>query len=240
MDPQKQEIIERLQELYKSIPESLQKAIMSSDYQRKLIDIARENKLNIEQLGTLELVTTFVMLGATSPNNYMSELQEKLGIGDKTVLEKIVDQVNTQIFAAIREELQEINELDNDATDEPEAVKFTEAEMAEGGFTQQESETLKKSGIEIEPPKSVSQASPAQTASAPTSPLQSRANILNGIENPTSGKPSFVKEQLSGTFSLPKKETTYTPVAPSAIPNPPTPKPASNEAPVKDPYREAV
>ncbi len=228
MQPTQDEIIQTLKDLYANVPESLQKAIMSSDYQRKLVEIGKKNNLTISQLGDLELITTFVMLGATSPNNYQHELEEKLGITDTVVVGKIVDEVNTDIFAVIREELKEINDVgeEDDQTENNEVSSI-------------ESDTLKKSGIEIEAPK-VTPVSAPVTISSKSSPLQSRANILNGIENPTSGKPSFVKEQLSGTFSLPKKETTYTPVAPSAIPNPPTPKPASNEAPVKDPYREAV
>jgi len=228
MQPTQDEIIQTLKDLYENVPESLQKAIMSSDYQRKLVEIGKKNNLTISQLGDLELITTFVMLGATSPNNYQHELDEKLGITDTVVVGKTVDEVNTDIFAVIREELKEINDVgeEDDQTENNEVSSI-------------ESDTLKKSGIEIEAPK-VTPVSAPVTISSKSSPLQSRANILNGIENPTSGKPSFVKEQLSGTFSLPKKETTYTPVAPSAIPNPPTPKPASNEAPVKDPYREAV
>ena len=228
MQPTQDEIIQTLKDLYENVPESLQKAIMSSDYQRKLVEIGKKNNLTISQLGDLELITTFVMLGATSPNNYQHELEEKLGITDTVVVGKTVDEVNTDIFAVIREELKEINDVgeEDDQTENNEVSSI-------------ESDTLKKSGIEIEAPK-VTPVSAPVTISSKSSPLQSRANILNGIENPTSGKPSFVKEQLSGTFSLPKKETTYTPVAPSAIPNPPTPKPASNEAPVKDPYREAV
>lgn len=237
MQPTQDEIIQTLKDLYANVPESLQKAIMSSDYQRKLVEIGKKNNLTISQLGDLELITTFVMLGATSPNSYQHELEEKLGITDTVVVGKIVDEVNTDIFAVIREELKEINDVgeEDDQTENNEVSSI-------------ESDTLKKSGIEIETPK-VTPVSAPVTISSKSSPLQSRANILNGIENPTSGKPSFVKEQLSGTFSLPKKETTYTPVVPSAIPNPPiqtaqngtvTPKSASSDAPVKDPYREIV
>lgn len=219
-----------LKERFDALPKTVQESILSSEYQNTLVEISKKYQMTVGQLAVLEQETTLVMMGLTGPDEFRNQLVQQLGI-DQNKCDQVIADINERVFKKIRDLLKLMNTPEGESPD----------------LADIDAETLKNSGIEIEN-------TPAKTdAAAPTtpaaSPLQSRANILNGIENPTSGKPSFVKEQLSGTFSLPKKETTYTPFAPSAIPNPPiqpaqngtvTPKSASSDAPVKDPYREIV
>lgn len=278
-----QEIIQKIQDLYASVPGALQKAIVSSDYQNKIVDIGKNNKLTVAQLGDLELVTTFVMLGATSPNNYKSEIAEKLGIQDEAVVDKIVDDVNAQIFSTIRDELKEINTPPEGEAEDDDSETFwhhSEEEMNAAGFqannTAQTNTTstqtvsakdqaeLEKSGIEIEKTRPTSEeyvkATVLPNSGLPASGLQTRENILNGIEHPTESKTSFIVKQFSGVYTMPTKETTYIPkpvapaqtgatgkaAGPAPIPAPKAPLTdlptnTAGEPPAKiDPYREII
>ncbi len=114
----KEKVMQRIKEAYEILPEDIQKAIMDSSYQETLTDIAKNNKLTYEQLGSLEMQTTMVMLGLTHPNSFRHDLGEDLEIKDQELLKKIVEEVNERIFKNIRESLQAIHEVNESDTDD--------------------------------------------------------------------------------------------------------------------------
>ena len=63
---------------FELLPEDLQNLIKSSEYQEKLFNIAKKYKWTYEQLGTLELETTMVLLGMTHPEKYADDLAKEL------------------------------------------------------------------------------------------------------------------------------------------------------------------
>ena len=105
MDENTQKLIK---ERFDALPEGVQKVILSSDYQSSLIKIGQEHNLNVEQMGTLELETTMVMMALTPLNNFESELTRELNI-DKEKGLQIVKEINEKVFLKIRELLKLMN-----------------------------------------------------------------------------------------------------------------------------------
>ena len=98
------------------LPEELQKVIMGSNYQQQLFDIAKANKMTFEELGTLELETTMVLLGMTRPEEYRDELQVELKKND-TEIDSLVKDVNEKVFGPVRGALERVFAAKKDPAD---------------------------------------------------------------------------------------------------------------------------
>jgi hypothetical protein len=226
------------------LPQELQQVIQSSEYQEKLFQIAKKNQWTYEQLGTLELETTMVLLGMTNPNNYQKALAEELG-KKPAELTTIVADIKTQVFDPIRTSLMKLYTEESGTAATPSAP----APMVEQKTVpQNEATVLEKSGITIEESK------PQKTEV----PSVSRGDVLGGIENPpksaskvlnqvspgsavpkapyagaASGS-GIVVSKLSATVAIPPKATDYSiPKMGSATPPPKAP-------PQSDPYKEPL
>jgi len=94
-----------------NLPQSVRDAISLSDWQGSLLEIARENKLNIEQSGILEDITIKTMKNEISYSDYPSKISSELGL-DKERASKIVSSVAEKIFDKIRTLMREQEESD--------------------------------------------------------------------------------------------------------------------------------
>ena len=94
---------------FQLLPEQLQNVIKGSDYQKKLMQISKDHGLTFDQLSTLELETTMVLIGMTRPEEYRDELQTELKKNDDEV-NPIVEAVNEQVFGQIRTALAHLYE----------------------------------------------------------------------------------------------------------------------------------
>lgn len=99
---------EQLLEIYDKLPKDLKDAIFSVDSAEIIQAIGKKYNLPIDKTGELADETGLVMLGLTHPNNYISNLTQRLNT-DKETAKKIADEINTQIFAKIRESLKKIH-----------------------------------------------------------------------------------------------------------------------------------
>lgn len=88
---------------FESLPKEVQEAIAKSGWKEKLYEIAPKYKLNIEQMGILEDITTKVMLNIINPDKYEVELASKIIIPREDI-SGLVKDVNEGIFQKIREE----------------------------------------------------------------------------------------------------------------------------------------
>ena len=86
------------------IPADIKAAIVSIDYKTKLQEITRRQKLLIDQAGRLETETTLVLLGLEKLGDYVSNLQNELGLPIMRAKEVSLD-VSENIFKPIRESL---------------------------------------------------------------------------------------------------------------------------------------
>jgi hypothetical protein len=99
---------QQLREIYLKLPKDLQDAIFSVDSAERIQSIGKKYNLAIDKTGELADETGLVMLGLTHPNNFISNLAQRLKI-DKESARKIGEEINNQIFAEIRESLKKVH-----------------------------------------------------------------------------------------------------------------------------------
>jgi len=107
---------EQLIEFYKKLPKDLQEAILSVNTSSIIQNIGKKYILSIDKIGELADETGMVMVGITHPHNYISNLAQRLSV-DKETARKIAEEINTQIFAKVRESLKKIHGI-SPATEE--------------------------------------------------------------------------------------------------------------------------
>ena len=91
-----------------SLPADVRAAIVSVDYETKLQEITRRQKLLIDQAGKLEMETTLVMIGLEPLSDYIANLERELGLSEERAREVAVD-VSDNIFKPIRASLQTLD-----------------------------------------------------------------------------------------------------------------------------------
>lgn len=99
------DIDQKLDEKFKKLAPEVQQAVISSNYQAKLYSISRENNLTTAQLGTLEQVTTQVILGEIPPEKFEAVLKVSLDLSEDKirilaleVSEQILKDLNTRVI----------------------------------------------------------------------------------------------------------------------------------------------
>lgn len=85
-----------------SLPKEVQEAISYSGWKERMYDIAKKFKLNIEQTGLLEEITTKVILNTIHTDQYENEIRSKIDLGDDKIKE-MVTELNENIFKNIKE-----------------------------------------------------------------------------------------------------------------------------------------
>lgn len=231
---------------YELLPDELKSLITDDNFRVKLFEIAKEQKLNFEQLGILEIEVSMVILGMTPPKDFRDELQIQLKKNDVEI-DALVAKINTQVFTPIRASLEKLYEGHKEPADYMEgeggkesapAIPATQTPTApnapkievknDSKLSDTEKNVLGKAGV-------VLSETPAQPAKTPQAPMSSRTNILAGIENPSSLKNIVAEKLNSSTPVIPtNKSTDYSiPKASSTTPSAPT-------APKSDPYREPL
>jgi hypothetical protein len=96
-----------LEEKYKSLPADIQLGMSSPDVPRKILKIADEHELFIEQADELSDEVSYVMLGLTPPKYFVKTISERLKIDEKRAIE-ITQDINKEIFDGLRESLKKI------------------------------------------------------------------------------------------------------------------------------------
>lgn len=97
----------KLEDRFNSLPKEIQAIINESNYQITLYNIAKMYGLEVEQIGTLEEITTKVMLGIIHPDKLEQELSSKILI-EKEFISSITKDVNEKILKPIIETLRKI------------------------------------------------------------------------------------------------------------------------------------
>jgi len=95
---------EKLDERFRQLPEEIQNAIISSNYHEVLYGIAELQKLTVEQITTLEKLTTNTILGIIPPNKFEDSVQAELKLASERT-KIIVNNINEQILKKIRKEV---------------------------------------------------------------------------------------------------------------------------------------
>lgn len=99
---------------FNALPQNVQEAISLSGWQESLLEIAKENKLNIEQSGILEDITIKTMRNEISHNDFSSKISSAIGL-DSDIASKIESSVAEKIFDEIRNIMRELEEETSDS-----------------------------------------------------------------------------------------------------------------------------
>ncbi len=100
----KNEILNRYQEL----PEDLQRALVSPNYSDIMTEIGKKFELPIDKVGELADETGLVMLGLTSPSDYVKNLTARLSVPQEKA-RAIAEEINQKVFQPVRESLKKIH-----------------------------------------------------------------------------------------------------------------------------------
>src|SRR3989344_640046 len=112
MDETEQLIFEQ----FKQLPQDVQDAITSNRVREQIKAIGEKHQLHIDQIGSLETETTFIMIGLEPAKDYIRNIARELRL-DGATAQKIAVDVNEQIFRPVRESLKKIHEIaDTDST----------------------------------------------------------------------------------------------------------------------------
>ncbi len=130
-------IVQKLDVRFLKLPKEIREVVEKSNYQSALYAIAQAHKLSVTQMGVLDNVTTDLIIGTIHPDQFKDALTKSLSLPEEETV-KLVDEVNTQVFKKIRQELVSISSSN----------KTGESEKAE---LDNDMDTLKSHGIEILP-----------------------------------------------------------------------------------------
>jgi hypothetical protein len=100
---------EDLKKQFDRLPAEIQRAILDTNLSEKLQQITKNNKLMIDQAGSLQIETILVLLGLQPLNNYINNVKENVGLSDEQA-KSVAKSVDELIFVNIRESLKKINE----------------------------------------------------------------------------------------------------------------------------------
>ncbi|OHA13669.1 MAG: hypothetical protein A2909_02040 [Candidatus Tagabacteria bacterium RIFCSPLOWO2_01_FULL_39_11] len=112
----KQQLLER----YQKLPEDLKEAIFSVETTEIIQKISKKYGLLIDKMGELASETGLVMLGATPPREFISNLSRRLEV-DRGKAAEIAKDINDGIFSKVRENLKKIHGI----AEEPESEEKT-------------------------------------------------------------------------------------------------------------------
>lgn len=249
---------------FELLPDDLKKLMTSDDYQKSLFEVAKANKLTFEELSTLEIDTSMVILGMTPPNEYRDELKKDLKLED-TAVDSLVAMLNEKIFNPIRASLERVYSAKRDPADflpdpeetEPAQTPSTPAVQNITGITPKPVTPPVSTPTPVAPAPIAPKPAPVLStqeksmlektgvvisetpAPVKDAPLGSRTDILQGIENPTKTAPTnLVADKLKAAAPVmaPTKTTDYTIAKPSTPTTQATPPVKSSV----DPYREPI
>lgn len=172
------------------IPNEVKEAILSVDYDKKLQEITKNQKLLIDQAAKLAIETSLVLIGLVPITDYVANLEKNLELSSEKA-ESIAAEVNEKIFKNIRKHLEEMDEkmLIDDSMIPPDGV---------GGISSTNNRFLKKG-----------EEAPRFTNS--NEMALNRDQILNEIENPLATD----KRVGAIDFTTPKVAPSKLPAAPS-------------------------
>ncbi len=108
---------EQIEERFAELPEVVQNALASSETGEMLRRIGTRHNLHIDQMGTLNDVTVFVILNIIPRASYMSTLVDELHITEEQA-RTIVEDVNREILTPINTALKQTTASQNDQEEE--------------------------------------------------------------------------------------------------------------------------
>jgi hypothetical protein len=220
---------EQLDKMFERLPNDIQEAVTSDGTIACLKEIEKEHHLKREQVKELSAEIGMLMLGASSPQQFIPNIEKSAGISNETA-KLIASKVNEKIFRPVKESLKNLHVLDKNSSEvgvsEPISLKKDDEKKEE-----KKPEILKKE---------------YETKELPKMPDLYREPILKDVVAPTAAEKTEEKKIVPTTTEV-KKDFPF--VIPKKSPEPQ--KEAVKEPEIQkditkdpekpaDPYRETV
>ncbi|MCX6735686.1 MAG: hypothetical protein NTZ13_01225 [Candidatus Parcubacteria bacterium] len=103
---------EQLDTMFYELPDDVKEAMTSVDTVQVLNEIKEKHKLHIDQIGQLSAEIALVMIGASSPQRFISKMESSMNISEETA-KNIASEVNEKVFQVVRNTLKNIQEEEN-------------------------------------------------------------------------------------------------------------------------------
>ncbi len=101
---------EQLKTLLQDLPEDVREAISSVEISDIITDFRKKYNLHIDQTGELSNEILLLTIGATPPQKFVSNLENRMRIPRETATQ-ITTEVNEKIFRPVRESLMQIHKM---------------------------------------------------------------------------------------------------------------------------------
>lgn len=240
MDPDTQKII---QDQIKQLPNDVRAAIISVDYQAKLQEITKRQRLLIDQGGKLEMETTLVMIGLEPLTDFTGNIQRELNVDIARAKEIALD-VSENIFKPIRNSLYKMNQGEESAVEVSDSAA-SETEPPATKFTNTSEINLNRDQIlrEIENPETIEggdrgitfpEMPPTSTTTLEVRPSQEVKTVPGEELKDISNETDIVKAKLTGPTVVSQKIVEAKPE--TKLPEVTKKRPSSGT----DPYRESI
>jgi hypothetical protein len=136
----------QLDKMFAELPDDVKEAMTSVDTVDILKEIQEKYHFHLDQIGDLSAEVGMLMLGATHPQRFISNVEKALGVSKETATE-IATTVNEKIFKKVRHSLMELHQMAPTDTKKP--------ATAEGyGTAKEETVTFEQKTPEAKPPAS--------------------------------------------------------------------------------------
>ena len=109
---------EQLDTMFSELPDDVKDAMTSVDTVEILNEIKEKYKLHIDQVGQLSAEVSLAMIGAASPQRFVSNLEALMGITKETA-EAITKDVNEKIFQVVRNTLENLRREEEKGEEKP-------------------------------------------------------------------------------------------------------------------------
>lgn len=113
-----------MEEIYDNLPDDLQEAVVSLSTREFIKLVGEKSNLSPDKMAELEDETISVMLGITSPKEYVPNLGQRLNIDLKTARE-MAEEINAQIFSKVRDSLKLIHGLTPESEVKTESIPIS-------------------------------------------------------------------------------------------------------------------
>jgi hypothetical protein len=101
---------QQIKEAYESLPQIVKDAIRDSHWAEEVGRIGKKYNLRIDQTAVIEDQVTLIMLGFVSVNDFIKTMPDDVGVSNKDIQKGIIEDLEKNIFAKIRQALVEKTE----------------------------------------------------------------------------------------------------------------------------------
>ena len=100
-----------IQGFYEQLTPELQKIVLSSDLNKKLLDVTKKNNVRVDQAAVIENEVVLLLLGMSPPKDFTKHLANRAHMSREEA-QIVADDIDQNIFQPIREELKSVWETD--------------------------------------------------------------------------------------------------------------------------------